>query len=106
MDPVKLTPDQTAALEKLHQAATQLEGVFLQMVMNAMQDTVPKESIFGDESASEETWQSMLTDQRAQAMAQNGGLGIAKVLEQQLRSQVLSDASREAHTEVQRRIDP
>jgi Rod binding domain-containing protein len=102
----KLTPEQQQALTRLRQAATQLEGVFLEMVMNAMQDTVPKNTLFGNESASEATWQSMLNDQRAQAMAQSGSLGIALVLEQQLRSQVLSDASREAHTEVERRIDP
>jgi flagellar protein FlgJ len=102
----ELTPDQKQALSRLHQAATQLEGVFMQMVMNAMQETVPKDSIFGKESASEETWNSMLTDQRAQAMAENGGLGIAKVLEEQLKSQVLADAHQEAKVQVKGRVEP
>lgn len=104
--PQKLTPVQEQALKRLHEAATQLEGVFMQMVMNAMQDTVPKESIFGKQSASEETWQSMLSDERAQAIAKSGSLGIAKVLEEQLRGQVLADASHEANVDVQGRIDP
>jgi flagellar protein FlgJ len=104
--PQALTPEQQQALKKLHEAATQLEGVFMQMVMNAMEDTVPKDSIFGKQDASEETWQSMLNDERARAMAQSGSLGIGKVLEQQLRSQVLADASHEAHVEVERRIEP
>ena len=102
----ELTPVQKQALSRLHDAATQLEGVFLQMVMSAMNDTVPKDSIFGQESASEQTWQSMLSDERAQAMAKNGGLGIGKILEDQLRNQVLGDAQHEAHVDVNRRIDP
>ena len=102
----ELTPVQKQALSRLHDAATQLEGVFLQMVMTAMNDTVPKDSIFGQESASEQTWQGMLSDERAQAMAKSGGLGIGKILEDQLRNQVLGDAQHEAHVDVNRRIDP
>ncbi len=101
-----LTALQKQALARLHDAATQLEGVFLQMVMKSMDATVSKESIFGKESASEETWQDMLSDQRAQAIAKSGAMGIGKVLEQQLRNQVLGDAQQEAHVDVDRRIDP
>ena len=100
-----LTADQLLALKRLHQASQQLEGVFLQMVMSAMQDTVPKESIFGQESASESTWQEMLTNQRAQAIADQGSFGVAKVLEQQLRSQVLGNASHESQVQVERGND-
>lgn len=102
-----LTADQKQALARLHQAATQLEGVFLEMVMNEMQDTVPKESLFGsDNTQSEETWQGMLNNERAQAIAQSGSFGIAKTLEAQLRKQVLSDADQEAHVQVEGRIEP
>ncbi len=102
----QLTPEQQQALKQLHEAATQFEGVFMQMVMNAMQDTVPENTVFGKESASESTWQSMLNDQRAQAIAQSGGLGIGRVLEEQMRNQVLSDAHHEAHVDVDRRMEP
>ena len=101
-----LTPDQKEALTKLHDAATQFEGVFMQMVMSAMQDTVPKDSIFGQESDAEQTWSEMLNDQRAQAIAKEGGLGIGKVLEEQMRSQVLANAKQEAHVQVDGRIEP
>ena len=104
--PQQLTEEQKQALSRLHQAATQLEGVFMQMVMDAMQETVPKDSIFGQESASEETWQSMLNDQRAQAIAQSGSLGIGKVLEEQMRNQVLSNAHQESHVDVEGRTEP
>lgn len=97
-----LSPDEKAALGKLHDAATQLEGVFLQMVMGAMRDTVPQQTIFGTESASESTWQSMLDDQYSQQMASTGGFGLAAQLEQQMRGLVLGNASNEAHANTDR----
>lgn len=101
-----LTPVQKAALAKLHDAATQFEGVFLEMLMNAMQDTVPEQSIFGQESSSESTWQSMLNDERSQAIAHSGSFGLAQQLEDQMRNQVLGDASKEANVNVEGRITP
>ncbi|MDQ2865190.1 MAG: rod-binding protein [Candidatus Eremiobacteraeota bacterium] len=101
-----LTAVQKQALQHLHDAAAQFEGVFLQMVMDAMNKTVPKDSIFGKESASEETWRGMLSDQQAQAIAKSGSMGIAKLLEDQLRAKVLGDAPQEAHSQVDGRIDP
>ena len=97
-----LTAVQQEALKRLHQAATKLEGVFLQMVMSAMQDTIPKDTIFGKDSASQGTWTSMLNDERSQAMASQGGFGLAKSLEEQLRARVLSDASAESKANVDR----
>ena len=102
----QLTPDQQGALKRLHQAATQLEGVFLNMVFSAMRETIPKDSVFGKQSAAEETFQGMLDTQRADQMAQTGSFGIAKVLERQLRSSVLADASHEAHVELPGAIEP
>ncbi|HTV75015.1 MAG TPA: rod-binding protein [Candidatus Acidoferrales bacterium] len=101
-----LTVVQKEALAKLHDVATQFEGVFLEMLMNAMQDTVPQNTIFGQESSAEQTWQSMLNDERSQAIAKNGGLGLAQQLENQLRNKVLSDAGQEADVDVDKRIDP
>ncbi|HEY1975397.1 MAG TPA: rod-binding protein [Candidatus Baltobacteraceae bacterium] len=99
----KLTADQQKALKNLHDAATQFEGVFLQMVMSAMRDTVPQSSIFGQDSASESTWQSMLDDQYSQQMASTGGFGLAAQLEQQMRPLVLGNASHEASANVEAR---
>lgn len=101
-----LTPTQQQALDHLHKAATQLEGVFLDMLFSAMRETVPKESIFGKQSMAEDTFQTMLDEQRSQSMAQSGSFGIAKVLEQQLRASVLSDASRESKSSIPRELEP
>lgn len=100
------TPQQKAALQRLHSAATQLEGVFLDMLFSAMRDTVPKEDVFGKQSGAEQTFQTMLDEQRSQQMAQNGSFGIAKVLEEQLKQSVLSDAGREAKTELPQELEP
>ncbi len=100
-----LTPDQQAALKRLHQATTQLEGVFLQMVMHEMSNSVPKESIFGKQSSAEQSFAGMLDDERAKAIAQTGTLGISKVLDQQLRASVLADAAHESHIDVDKEIE-
>ena len=100
-----LTPDQTSALKRLHQATTQLEGVFLQMVMHEMSKSVPKDSLTGKQSSAEETFSGMLDDERAKAIAQTGTLGISKVLDQQLRASVLADASTESKFDVNRELD-
>ena len=100
-----LTPEQDAALKRLHQATTQLEGVFLQMVMHEMSKSVPKDSILGKQSSAEQTFSGMLDDERAKAIAHTGALGIAKVLDQQLRASVLADAAHESHVDVDREIE-
>ena len=102
----KLTPEQQKALDRLHQAATQLEGVFLNMLFSEMRKTVPQDSIFGKNSQTEETFQGMLDEQRADAMAKSGSFGIARVLENQLRDSVLSDSKREAETQLPGAIEP
>ena len=105
-DDKKLTPAQEKALDRLHSAATQLEGVFLDMLFSAMRNTVSKETIFGKQSSAEETFQTMLDEQRSQSVAQSGSFGIARVLEEQLRQSVLSDASRESKTEIPKELEP
>jgi len=104
MDPIKpvtpaapaapLTAAQQAALKKLHDAATQLEGVFVGMLFKEMQSTVPSDDgIFGKESNAESMWRDMLSDQQANEAAKTGSFGIAKMVESQLRNQVLADTS-------------
>ncbi|MHB1551254.1 MAG: rod-binding protein [Vulcanimicrobiaceae bacterium] len=102
----ELSAAQRRALAQLHKAATQLEGVFLEMLFKSMRDTVPKSSIFGKASNSEHIYQSMLDDRQAQTMAQSGSFGIAKILEAQMRASVLADAKRESKTRVPQGVSP
>jgi len=100
------TPEQKQALDRLHTAATQLEGVFLNMLFSAMRDTVGKNTVFGPQDNATDTFSSMLDEQRAQSVAQSGSFGIARVLEEQLKSSVLGDASRESKTQVNKELEP
>jgi Rod binding domain-containing protein len=88
-----LTPDQQAALKKLHEAATQLEGVFVGMLFKQMHAEKPDSDIFGKTSNAENTWNDMLDEKRADAIAKTGSFGIAKIVEQQLRASVLASAT-------------
>ena len=87
-----LTADQQAALKKLHDAATQLEGVFAGMLFKEMHKTVPDDGgIFGKKSNAENMWQDMLDEKQADAIAKTGSFGIAKMVEEQLRASVLAN---------------
>jgi Rod binding domain-containing protein len=86
-----LTGDQTAALKKLHNAAVQLEGVFVGMLFKEMHADTPDDGIFGKQSNADKTWSDMLDEKRADAIAQTGSFGIAKIVEQQLRAQVIGN---------------
>ena len=100
MDPLKsistppLTPDQTAALKKLHDAATQLEGVFVGMLFKEMHSTVKSDDgIFGKQSNADDTWNDMLDQERANQISKTGSFGIAKMVESQLRASVLASST-------------
>ncbi len=91
----KLTTVQKAALEHLHGAAQQFEGVFVGMMLKEMRASVSEDSLFGKSPATD-LFNSMLDDTRAQSMAKTESLGIGKLLEAQLKQTVLSNADRES----------
>jgi flagellar protein FlgJ len=101
-----LTPDQQAALKRLHAATQQFEGVFLGMLFKEMRATVPQDSLFGKDSSSEETFTEMLDTQRAQQLAQTGAMGIGKIMEAQMRATVLANAGRESKAVVPQGFNP
>ena len=67
----------TPGYEKLHKQAMELEGVFLNTLMKEMFSSIQTdESSFGGGFA-EETWRGMQSEQFADAVAQQGGIGLA-----------------------------
>jgi len=84
-----LTGEQQAALAKLHTSAQQLEGLFINMLFKSMRESAPDTSITGKVSESEKTFNEMLDQERADKLAQTGSIGIAKMIEKQLRASVL-----------------
>lgn len=71
--------DDPAALKA---AAKQFEGMFLQMVLKSMRDTVPQDGMFDSEQT--RMYQSMLDQQLALDMSNKGTIGLAAMIERQL----------------------
>jgi Rod binding domain-containing protein len=61
-----------------------------------MRKTAPQGGgLTGQPSQAEQTFGEMLDEKRAEQLSQSGGLGMAKVIEQQLRAAVLADVPRQ-----------
>ena len=65
-----------ATMGRLRKQAEELEGVFLNTLTKEMFSSIKTDGPFGG-GFGEETWRSMQSEQLANTMAQNGGLGIA-----------------------------
>lgn len=68
----KQKDDQT----KLQKAASDLEGVFLSMVIKQMQATVPQDPLFNNNTT--QMFTEMLDDQFGKLMAHSQGIGLAQ----------------------------
>ena len=68
---------------ELQKAAQDFEAVLLNMVLKAMWKTIPKSDLF-EKNSSSEIYKGLMHSSLSEEMASNGGLGIAKVLAQQL----------------------
>ncbi len=67
-------------------AAREFEGLLVGMMLKSMRETVGKDMLAG-KGQSEEIYRSLLDQEYAKAVVEQGGLGLAKVIEQQLISQ-------------------
>ena len=88
-----LSDEQKQALTKLHQAAQQMESLFVDMLFKEMRKSAPQISLTGRTSNAEQTFGDMLDEKRAEELSKTGSLGIGNVLEQQLRASVLADTN-------------
>lgn len=84
-----VTPEQQQALQKLHQAAQQMESLFVDMLFKEMRKSSPSTTLTGKVSNAEQTFGEMLDTKRAEELSKTGSLGIGKILEEQLRAAVL-----------------
>jgi flagellar protein FlgJ len=87
--PAPLTAAQQAALTKLHQAAQQMESLFVDMLFKEMRKTAPPVSLTGKTSSAEQTFGDMLDEKRSDELAKTGALGIGAILEHEMRAAVL-----------------
>lgn len=77
---LKSNPKSSLELQK---AAQDFEAVMLNMVIKAMWKTIPKSDLFEKNSATQ-IYEGIMHSSLAEEMSRNGGMGIAKVLYQQL----------------------
>jgi flagellar protein FlgJ len=98
--PAPLTNEQQDALKKLHQAAQQMESLFVDMLFKEMRKSAPPMSLTGKTSNAEATFSDMLDEKRAEALSTSGSLGIGKILEQQLRASVIAEPGTVARARV------
>ena len=69
---------------KLQQACSQFEELFLTQMMTQMRKTVPKGGMLSG-GQQQEMFNGMLDQERAKAWAQEGGIGLANMLFQQMK---------------------
>ena len=68
-----------AALEEV---AAQFESIFLQQMLKSMRDATVKSDLF--DSSQMDTYQSMADQQLAVSLAENGGIGLARMMVEQM----------------------
>ena len=78
--PVGKIDPSTPGYAKAHKQATDFEGVFLNTLMKEMFASVKSTGEDGGGSFGEDTWRSMQSEQFANSMAQQGGIGLADQL--------------------------
>jgi flagellar protein FlgJ len=95
-DAADLSAEQQQALAKLHQTAQQMEALFVDLLFKEMRKSAPQGGgLTGRPSLAEQTFGEMLDEKRAEELSKNGSLGIAKVIEDQLRSSVIGEVPRQ-----------
>lgn len=74
----------SAPSKAIEEVASQFEALFIQQMMKSMRDAVPKSDLM--QSAHLETYQSMADQQMAVSLSQQGGIGIARMLVEQMQT--------------------
>ena len=68
--------------EAAHEVAQQFEAIFVGMMMQAMRDATPTDGLFNSDQM--DAYRDMFDRQLALDLSANGGLGLARMIEQQI----------------------
>lgn len=74
----------SAPSKAIEEVASQFEALFIQQMMKSMRDAVPKSDLMRSDHL--ETYQSMADQQMAVSLSQQGGIGIARMLVEQMQT--------------------
>jgi flagellar protein FlgJ len=78
-------------LAKLHAVSQDFESIFLGYMMKTMRESVAKGGLWGD-SQGEQIFTEMRDDELAKGLSKAGGIGLAKLLEEQLKQSLMAHA--------------
>ena len=79
--------EKAAAMAKLEKVSKDFESIFIGYMLKTMRDAVPKSDFFGD-SREQDIFGSMRDEEMSKNMAKAGGIGIAKIMVEQLKRQI------------------
>jgi flagellar protein FlgJ len=83
------TPEEKAqAYKSLVKASQDFESIFLNYMLKSMRATVPKSSLFGEDTQADDIFNSMKDEELAKRMSQAGGIGLAKIMVKQLEKHI------------------
>ena len=68
----------------VNEVASQFEALFIQQMMKSMRDAVPKSDLLSSDHL--DTYQAMADQQLSVNLAQQGGIGLARVLVEQMQT--------------------
>lgn len=81
--PTDQTPSGQASASKTRQAAEQFEQIFVSMMMRAMRNTIPTDSLI-PESTAQNIYTEMLDNEYSNLISKHGSLGLADMIVKQL----------------------
>ena len=80
-----LRAEASAAPNKaLEEVASQFEALFIQQMMKSMRDAIPQGDLMGSEHM--DTYQAMADQQMSLNLAEEGGIGLARMLVEQMQT--------------------
>ena len=85
------TKNPNAALEEV---AAQFESIFLQQMLKSMRDATTKSDLF--DSSQMDTYQSMADQQLAVQLSEQGGIGLARMMVEQMQTRGMVSESADA----------
>ena len=74
----------SAPSKAIEEVASQFEALFIQQMMKSMRDAVPKSDLMNSNHL--DTYQAMADQQMAVSLSQQGGIGIARMLVEQMQT--------------------
>ena len=84
---LQYSTDRAAGEEQLKTVSRQLEALFIRMLMDNMDKTIPKDELTGDSQAMD-TWKGMFNERVADKVTEQGSIGLADMIYRQLSTQI------------------